>query len=154
MDPYDVAKVSAAAEKLGIKKEQVVGLLTTHHHHDHSGGNEGFIAAYPGRPVFGGSDQIPKLSMKVGEGDEVNDLLKGVEIKCLATPCHTQDHICYYVSDKETGKKGVFTGDTLFISGCGRFFEGTQKCSLQWTNSPPSQKKPLSTAVTNTLKPT
>ncbi|KAJ1030106.1 hypothetical protein NDA16_001019 [Ustilago loliicola] len=125
VDPYDVAAVQKAAQSLGIKSEQVVGLLTTHHHHDHSGGNEAFSSAYPGKPVYGGSDQIPALSNKVKDGDKVDDLLKGVGIKCLATPCHTQDHICYYVEDKEAGGKGVFTGDTLFISGCGRFFEGT-----------------------------
>ena len=35
-----------------------------------------------------------------------------------------QGHICYYITGKETITPCVFTGDTLFISGCGRFFEG------------------------------
>ncbi|CDU23213.1 related to GLO4-glyoxalase II (hydroxyacylglutathione hydrolase) [Sporisorium scitamineum] len=125
VDPYDVAAVSGAAEKLGIEREKVVGLLTTHHHFDHSGGNEAFSAAYPGRPVFGGSDKIPALTDKVVDGAEIGNLLKGIQIKCLATPCHTQDHICYHVSSNDNNKHGVFTGDTLFISGCGRFFEGS-----------------------------
>jgi hydroxyacylglutathione hydrolase len=44
----------------------------------------------------------------------------------LFTPCHTTGHICYYVtSNNENVTPCVFTGDTLFISGCGRFFEGT-----------------------------
>lgn len=45
---------------------------------------------------------------------------------CLATPCHTRDSICYYATDKsDPSKPGVvFTGDTLFQGGCGRFFEG------------------------------
>ena len=47
-------------------------------------------------------------------------------MQCLATPCHTTGHICYYVtSEGEQGDKAVFTGDTLFVGGCGRFFEGT-----------------------------
>ncbi|KAL0947374.1 hypothetical protein HGRIS_013490 [Hohenbuehelia grisea] len=37
VDPYDVSKVKAAADKLGV---QIVAGITTHHHHDHSGGNE------------------------------------------------------------------------------------------------------------------
>ena len=57
--------------------------------------------------------------------------------RCLATPCHTQDSICYYVTDDTTAssspsspsesvaRAAVFTGDTLFIAGCGVFFEGT-----------------------------
>jgi len=35
-----------------------------------------------------------------------------------------QGHICYYVQSP-AGEKAVFTGDTLFLGGCGRFFEGT-----------------------------
>lgn len=47
--------------------------------------------------------------------------------RCLATPCHTQDSICYYVTSTAGAAHagGVFTGDTLFVAGCGRFFEGT-----------------------------
>ena len=49
-----------------------------------------------------------------------------LRLRCLATPCHTQDSICYHVTDVADGKDpgGVFTGDTLFIAGSGRFFEG------------------------------
>lgn len=37
VDPYDVPKVQAAAEKAGV---QIVANITTHHHVDHSGGNK------------------------------------------------------------------------------------------------------------------
>lgn len=50
---------------------------------------------------------------------------KNIVVTALHTPCHTQDSICYYAVDKVSGKKAVFTGDTLFIAGCGRFFEGS-----------------------------
>jgi hypothetical protein len=36
VDPFDMQKVQAEAERIGV---DVVGCLTTHHHHDHSGGN-------------------------------------------------------------------------------------------------------------------
>ena len=49
----------------------------------------------------------------------------GANNRCLATPCHTQDSICFYLEDTKTNQRGVFTGDTLFLAGCGRFFEGT-----------------------------
>ena len=45
----------------------------------------------------------------------------------LLTPCHTRGSVCYYVEDKENQERVVFTGDTLFVGGCGRFFEGTGK---------------------------
>jgi hydroxyacylglutathione hydrolase len=49
-----------------------------------------------------------------------------LKVTCLFTPCHTTGHICYYVENIGDGDApAVFTGDTLFVSGCGRFFEGT-----------------------------
>ncbi|KAI5461176.1 Las1-like-domain-containing protein [Mariannaea sp. PMI_226] len=49
--------------------------------------------------------------------------LGDITFKGVHTPCHTQDSICFFA---EHGKdKAVFTGDTLFIGGCGRFFEGS-----------------------------
>uniref|UniRef100_A0A673MSJ0 Hydroxyacylglutathione hydrolase, mitochondrial-like n=1 Tax=Sinocyclocheilus rhinocerous TaxID=307959 RepID=A0A673MSJ0_9TELE len=49
-----------------------------------------------------------------------------LNVKCLSTPCHTSGHTCYFVT-KENGTEppAVFTGDTLFVAGCGKFFEGT-----------------------------
>ena len=41
VDPYDVPKVQAAAEKVGV---QIVANITTHHHYDHSGGNKASYA--------------------------------------------------------------------------------------------------------------
>jgi len=51
----------------------------------------------------------------------------GLNVKCLFTPCHTTGHMCYYVTHKHNDliTPCVFTGDTLFLSGCGRFFEGS-----------------------------
>jgi hydroxyacylglutathione hydrolase len=37
IDPYDVNKVSAAADAHGV---EIVAGITTHHHFDHSGGNQ------------------------------------------------------------------------------------------------------------------
>ncbi|TFY75342.1 hypothetical protein EWM64_g8670 [Hericium alpestre] len=120
IDPYSVPKVKAVADQLGV---DIVAALTTHHHFDHSGGNEQFASTYPDVPIYGGSKQVPALSHLVKDQDVFS--VGSINVKCLATPCHTQDSICYYVTDGYHHLGGVFTGDTLFIAGCGRFFEGT-----------------------------
>jgi hydroxyacylglutathione hydrolase len=30
--------------------------------------------------------------------------------RCLHTPCHTQDSICFFLEDKKKNQRGVFTG--------------------------------------------
>ncbi|KAH9946229.1 hydroxyacylglutathione hydrolase [Epithele typhae] len=118
VDPWDVPKVQAAAEKAGV---QIVAGITTHHHFDHSGGNQ--HAAYPDVPIYGGSNKSPALNTVVKDKDEFD--VNGIHVRCYSTPCHTQDSICYHATDKSGAHPGgVFTGDTLFVTGCGRFFEG------------------------------
>ncbi|SPO39982.1 related to GLO4 - glyoxalase II (hydroxyacylglutathione hydrolase) [Pseudozyma flocculosa] len=137
VDPFDFAKVREVARNdYGIEDEDVIGLLTTHHHADHSGGNEAFAKAFPSLPIWGGSEQIPALNKKVEHGDSF-PLFPSINVSCHATPCHTQDSICFFVEDGREGLsqgpegkdgeklRAVFTGDTLFVSGCGRFFEGS-----------------------------
>ncbi|KAI9837255.1 MAG: hypothetical protein M1819_000329 [Sarea resinae] len=79
------------------------------------------LKAFPGIPVIGGKDcDLVSRTPKDGETFKIGD---GISVKALYTPCHTQDSICYFLEDGDD--RVVFTGDTLFIGGCGRFFEGT-----------------------------
>ena len=69
--------------------------------------------------------------------------IHGFKVKCFHTPCHTRGHILYYITSEEeikesemstshqekyeivkNIKRSVFTGDTVFVGGCGKFFEG------------------------------
>lgn len=101
---------------------ELKAIVNTHHHWDHAGGNKTFHKKYPDLPIIGGKDS--ELVTYTPSHKEVIDLGDSISITALHTPCHTQDSICYYAKDSKTGQKAVFTGDTLFISGCGRFFEG------------------------------
>ncbi|KAI0295553.1 Metallo-hydrolase/oxidoreductase [Russula brevipes] len=141
VDPYSPSKVKEVADQLGVK---VVAGITTHHHDDHSGGNKKFAQLFPGIPIYGGSHRSPALTHLV-KGDDQFTIGNTLNVKCLATPCHTQDSICYYVTDtsnadsaSDSGSSSssapksaaaaaavVFAGDTLFIAGCGKFAEGT-----------------------------
>ncbi|XP_023677938.1 hydroxyacylglutathione hydrolase, mitochondrial [Paramormyrops kingsleyae] len=121
VDPVEPAKVVDAVKKHGVKLTTV---LTTHHHWDHAGGNEKLVKLLPGLRVYGGDNRVGALTQKV---THYNTFAVGsLNVKCLFTPCHTSGHICYYITkDRSAEPPAVFTGDTLFVAGCGKFFEGT-----------------------------
>lgn len=99
-------------------------IVNTHHHWDHAGGNSKILSRLTEKvPVVGGKD-----CQDVSEtpADRSKFLIgKGIEVTALHTPCHTQDSICWFMEDRGKNERAVFTGDTLFIGGCGKFFEGT-----------------------------
>lgn len=90
-----------------------------------SGGNAEFLHKFPSAQSYAGSTTAPPHAsftvLKHGSTFQLGSLA----VRAVHTPCHTQDHICFYVEDKANDQRAVFTGDTLFVSGCGRFFEGT-----------------------------
>lgn len=104
-------------------KSDIIAIVNTHHHNDHSGGNKYLLSKlFKNVPIIAGRDS-PNVSYTPSD-EEIIQLGNDIEITAIHTPCHTQDSICYYAVDKKTNQKCVFTGDTLFTSGCGRFFEG------------------------------
>ena len=118
VDPVEPDKVLKAVKEEGVNLTTV---MTTHHHWDHAGGNNDLVSKVQGLEVYGGDERIGSLTQKVGHDFTFN--LGSLSVRCLFTPCHTTGHICYFVEEKDETPV-VFTGDTLFVSGCGRFFEG------------------------------
>ena len=118
VDCAEADKVLAAAKAHGLRPSTV---LSTHFHRDHVGGNLDLAAAIPGLRVYGAraeNGRIPALTDPVDDGDEVRvGSLRG---RAIGIPAHTNGHVAYYFP----AIKAVFTGDTLFIAGCGRLFEG------------------------------
>jgi len=120
VDPVAPDTVLEAVQAEGV---ELTKILTTHHHWDHAGGNEELVKK-SSKPleVYGGDKRIGALTHEVKDGDKFK--IGEIDVECMFTPCHTTGHICYYLKDPK-GKSAVFTGDTLFVAGCGRFFEGT-----------------------------
>jgi hydroxyacylglutathione hydrolase len=117
VDPSEAQPVIAALTQNNLR---LVAILNTHHHHDHVGGNEDLLAACGAVPVYAhASDQgrVPAQTERVEEGKSFR--AAGFEVRVLHVPGHTLGAVAYVVED------AVFTGDTLFVGGCGRLFEGT-----------------------------
>lgn len=125
----DPVNASAMADVVSEQGVELKAILTTHHHYDHAHGNTDMLDMFPDLLVYGGDNRVQALNKMVEHGELIK--LGSLNIECLSTPCHTKGHICYYVtldtsgSDPSDDERVVFTGDTLFIAGCGRFFEGS-----------------------------
>lgn len=118
VDCSEADKVLAEIERRGLK---LVAVLPTHWHPDHVGGNQDLVRAIPGLKVYGAraeGGRIPALTDGVDDGDEI--AVGPMRARVIGIPAHTNGHIAYYFP----ALKAVFTGDTLFIAGCGRVFEG------------------------------
>ena len=119
VDPSEARPVADAVRK---ERVQLTAIINTHHHWDHVGGNEELVKEFPDLKVYGhkrDKDRTPAITNLVDEGDTVR--IGSHQGRFLFIPCHTNGHIALYFAQE----KAVFTGDTLFIAGCGRLFEGT-----------------------------
>ncbi|CDO62714.1 cytosolic glyoxalase II [Plasmodium reichenowi] len=130
IDPVEPDKVLKRIETTNVELEYV---LCTHHHYDHSGGNIRMRELKQNIKVVGSAyEPTPGVNEKVYDGQIIR--LGELNIKAIHAPCHTKGHILYYVYKTDEAKQEdhkykpiLFTGDTLFIAGCGRFFEGSAK---------------------------
>jgi hydroxyacylglutathione hydrolase len=115
----DVNQAAVAREDV-----RIVAILSTHHHPDHVGGNEEVRSKLGIDRVYGhASDRgrIPGQTQYLQEGDSFE--IGRLKVRALHIPGHTLGAVAYVVRH-EPDDPVVFTGDTLFLGGCGRLFEG------------------------------
>uniref|UniRef100_A0A3B3YXI5 Hydroxyacylglutathione hydrolase, mitochondrial n=1 Tax=Poecilia mexicana TaxID=48701 RepID=A0A3B3YXI5_9TELE len=112
VDPVEPIKVVEAVRKHGVKLTTV---LTTHHHWDHAGGNEKMVKLMPGLKVYGGDDRVDAITKKVSHSNT---------FKVRVAHLLSLSHLLFSQVCKCSDPSHVFC-DTLFVAGCGKFFEGT-----------------------------
>lgn len=119
VDPSEAGPVEDALAREGLRLR---GIWLTHHHLDHVGGVPALCDAHGELPVLGSAydldrARIPRQTRGLREGDTL--AFDGQTVTLLDIPGHTLGAIAFVVSDC------VFSGDTLFVGGCGRVFEGS-----------------------------
>lgn len=133
IDPADEA--SFILEELQIRKLKLLGMLATHGHFDHIMA-VGEIQLSYNVPLYLGNDDLflvkrlnetakyflgydPNVVMPTNiKHFKENQLEIGnLKLKIIYTPGHTPGSVCYYFEQEKT----IFTGDTLFKQGIGRY---------------------------------
>jgi len=95
--------------------------------------------------VSGAIDNIKGTTKAIKEDGSFD--IEDMKITTILSPCHTKGAVLFYIEDKNNLTKeneesfvkddhvkfyrGVFTGDTHFVGGCGKFFEGTAEQMLR-----------------------
>ncbi|UUX48155.1 hydroxyacylglutathione hydrolase [Nisaea acidiphila] len=120
VDPGAAAPVIEALEARGWKADLIIN---THHHGDHTEGNEAVRAKY-GCKLAGPKSETARIAgmdITLAEGDSFD--FAGHKAEIFETPGHTSGHIAFFFPDSDI----LLSGDTLFVLGCGRVFEGTME---------------------------
>jgi hydroxyacylglutathione hydrolase len=125
IDPPAADPVMREATRRGLVIQTV---LLTHHHQDHTAGCAELVARTHCRVIGPDDTRLPEVTERVADGDRIT--CGSVTLDVLAVPGHTRSHVAYYAADAGC----AWTGDTLFVAGCGRLLEGTPEdmwCSLR-----------------------
>lgn len=109
VDPAEAGPVLDAVRERGAELALV---LNTHRHQDHTAGNAELQQA-------AGCEVVGAAGPRVQEGMRFEVGRAAFEV--LLTPGHTRSHVCFYAAPHGL----LFTGDTLFVGGCGRILEAS-----------------------------
>ena len=118
VDPGDAAPIIDFCENKKIKPDFI---FNTHHHGDHTAGNTQLCKKYDAQLIAPENEKkrISDIDITVAEKTALRFGNENVEI--IETAGHTSGHVCFYFPQSHI----LFSGDTLFVMGCGRLFEGT-----------------------------
>ena len=138
IDPSEEGPVTAYLRANGLT---LGAIWCTHHHFDHVGGVPALKKVWGDVPVLGSAYDLANKRIEgqtLGLEDGACIEVLGRLFFVMNVPGHTLGAIAY------VGEGHVFTGDTLFLGGCGRVFEGTMpmmRASLMRLAALPSETR-------------
>jgi hydroxyacylglutathione hydrolase len=125
VDPSDAAAVDERVRSEDVTLQEV---WLTHHHLDHTAGIESLRRTHGALEIVGSAHdrqqgRIAGQTRGLQSGDRYGFL--GNQVEIISVPGHTMGCVAYLVDGC------LFCGDTLFVAGCGRVFEGTMQAMQQ-----------------------
>ncbi|KAH0486604.1 MAG: hypothetical protein KVP17_003451 [Porospora cf. gigantea B] len=119
IDAIEPATVLHEAKCRGAR---VVCHLSTHNHWDHVGGNLLLAKMLPDLEFWSSAyEDTPACTRELHDEEVVQ--FGSLKMTSLLASSHTSGHLMYLF--EQNGPSFLFTGDTVFGGGCGRFFEGS-----------------------------
>lgn len=123
VDPSIASVVNDALGRLGVTLTHV---LVTHYHADHTGGCAELRDSHHCRVLGPSGSGEPYVDSVVSDGESID--LGFTQLHVIGVPGHTDNHLAFYSEDG----KALFTGDAMFVGGCGRVFTGSY--SQMWSS--------------------
>lgn len=123
-DRLAVIDPGEAAPVLGAAGGVVEAIILTHHHSDHIGGVAELRRAYPEAAVYAPAECGIDRATVCGDGDEAALFDGAARLRAVATPGHCGGHLSWL------GDGVLFSGDALFLGGCGRILGGGSAAEL------------------------
>lgn len=116
VDPGDSVPVIKYLQQNSLEPEAI---LITHKHSDHVGGVK-LLQQHYDIPAYGPESEAANwIDINATARSKLNFIQTDVTFEVIELPGHTHGHIAYHTPGH------LFCGDTLFVAGCGRVFEGT-----------------------------
>ena len=106
-------------QKLGISANDVTAVFITHADRDHIGA----LSLFENAAIYTGNtenSQFPDMPHQIMSDGEIIEL-SGMSIKCIYTPGHTIDSVCFLMDGKY-----LFVGDLLSPPSTARYSEELQ----------------------------
>ncbi len=118
VDPdRDVDRYLSAAAKLGVL---ITHSFETHVHNDYLAGSRAVAELRPIEVVIGGEAEVRYPHRALADGESV--MVGELQVRCLATPGHTPEHVAYLMADlrRSADPQYLFSGGALLVGNIAR----------------------------------